>query len=105
MAQWDVHANPSPRARERIPYVVVLQSELLAELPTRLVVPLSRSEVQARALPERLTPRFEVAGETLTLKPHETGVVPTKALGRVVASLRHDASRLIDAIDTVISGV
>ena len=42
MAQWDVFANPSPRMRQVLPYVVVLQSDLLSGLGTRLVAPLAR---------------------------------------------------------------
>jgi toxin CcdB len=105
MAQWDVHANPSPQARALIPFVVVLQSDLLAELPTRLVAPLSRSTVAMPQLPKRLAPRFEIAGETLTFKPHEAGTLPSKVLGRAVASLKHEASNLINALDAVTSGV
>ena len=105
MAQWDVHLNPVARAREDIPYLVVLQSHLLDDLPTRLVAPLSRSRVQTPALPSRLVPRFEVAGEWLALKPHEAGAIDLRALGRPVMSLREHSHRIVDAIDTVISGV
>jgi toxin CcdB len=105
MGQWDVHHNPVQRARDEIPYLVVLQSHLLDDLPTRLVAPLSRSSVLAPALPQRLVPRFEVAGEWLALKPHEAGVIDQRMLGRPVASLREHSHRIIDALDTVISGV
>jgi toxin CcdB len=53
MAQWDVYPNPAQASRDRIPYLVVLQSDLLAQLPTRLVAPLSRSGVAPDALPRR----------------------------------------------------
>ena len=105
MAQWDVYTNPSPVARALIPYVVVLQSDLLDVLPTRLVAPLSRSTVAAPLLPRRLAPRFDVAGETLTFKPHEAGTLPARLLSKTVGSLRHEAHRLIDALDAVTSGV
>ena len=65
MAQWDVYPNPVVRARDEIPYLVVLQSDLLEALPTRLVAPLSRSLVAAPRLPQRLAPQFDIAGERL----------------------------------------
>ena len=105
MAQWDVYANPVHRARELLPYVVVLQSDLLQDLPTRLVAPLSRSGAHAGALPRRLAPAFEVAGERLVLKPHEAGTLPERLLRRPVQSLRGEAHKLIDAMDAVISGL
>ncbi len=104
MPQWDVYPNPVLASRERIPYLVVVQSDLLDHLPTRLVAPLSRSAVE-RGWPPRLAPTFDVAGETLRLKAHETGVVPARALRQPVASLRTDSLRIIDALDAVISGI
>lgn len=104
MPQWDVYANPVLASRGRIPFLVVLQSDLLDRLPTRLVAPLSRTAL-ARGWPPRMAPTFEVAGERLRLKAHETGVVPARALREPVSSLRADAQRIIDALDAVISGL
>lgn len=104
MAQWDVYPNPTVASRDRIPYLVVLQSDLLELLPTRLVAPLSRSAVE-RGLAQRLAPSFDVAGESLRLKPHEAGVVPARALRQPVASLRTESHRIVDAFDAVISGL
>jgi toxin CcdB len=105
VAQWDVYPNPVARARDQLPYLVVLQSDLLGALPTRLVAPLSRSTVLAKVLPGRLAPEFEVDGERLVLKPHEAGTIDARALREPVASLRAEAHRLVDAIDAVISGI
>lgn len=104
MPQWDVYPNPVIASRDRIPYLVVVQSDLLDVLPTRLVAPLSRSAIE-QGWPPRMAPTFEVVGESLRLKAHETGVVPTRALRQAVASLRSDSHRIIDALDAVISGL
>lgn len=106
LAQWDVFVNPVPRSRDLLPYLVVLQSDLLEALPTRLVAPLARSKVVAAQWPPRLVPSFEIAGEQLLLlKPHETGTIPTRALRQPVASLRSQAHRIVDALDAVVSGL
>lgn len=105
VAQWDVYPNPVARAREQMPYLVVLQSDLLAALPTRLVAPLSRSVVPARTLPQRLAPEFEVGGERLVLKAHETGTIDARALREPVLSLRAQSHRVVDALDAVVSGL
>ena len=105
MPQWDVYANPALGSRAQLPFLVVLQSDLLEHLPTRLVAPLSRSAIPAGALPKRLAAVFEIAGEQLLLKPHEAGVIPARALGAPVASLRAQAQRIIDALDAVLSGI
>jgi len=105
MAQWDVYVNPVARSREWLPYLVAVQSDFLDALPTRLVIPLSRSQVGASALPSRLVPTFEIQGEVLALKPHEMGVMLARDLRAPVQSLRLQAHRLVDAMDAVVSGV
>ena len=104
MSQRDVYANPQPVARALIAHVV-LQSDLLDVLPAGPVAPKSRSTVAAPLLPRRLAPRFDVAGETLTFKPHEAGTLPARLLSKTVASLRQAAHRLVDASTAVTRGV
>jgi toxin CcdB len=105
MPQWDVYANPSEGSRARMPYLVVLQSDLLAQLPTRLVMPLSRTGVASGRLPQRLVSTVEVGDETLLLKPHEVGTIEARQLREPVTNLRDQSHRIVDALDAVVSGV
>ncbi|HKX95658.1 MAG TPA: CcdB family protein [Methylibium sp.] len=105
MAQWDVYANPSPRARMELPFLVDVQCDLLAVLTTRLVIPCAPAEAAAGGLPPRMSPAFEVDGMTVVLLPQEAGPVPVAALRRPVASLREQSHRIIDALDAVVSGI
>lgn len=41
MARFDVRANLNRSSRERVPYLIELQKDLLAGLATRLVAPLA----------------------------------------------------------------
>ncbi len=105
MAQWDVFANPSPRMREALPYVVVLQSDLLDELGTRLVAPLARHMPAPTSMTTRLSPKLEVQGEWLTLLAQEIAPVEARSLRLALGSLRTEAHRIVDALDAVVSGV
>jgi len=105
LAQWDVYQNPSPRARAEIPFVVDVQSGLLAGLRTRFVVPLAADDLKPAGLPKRLTPRFKIGGRAVRLVPHEAGSVDATVLRKPLATLRDDRRRITDALDTVISGV
>ncbi|MCZ2440670.1 MAG: CcdB family protein [Burkholderiales bacterium] len=105
MAQWDVFPNPAPSSRDSIPYLVVLQSDLLDRLPTRLVAPLSRSDVAAAVLPQRMAPAFRIRGERLVLKAHEAVIVPARSLRQPVYNLHEESHRLVDALGAVIGSV
>ena len=103
MAQFDVYANPSAASREAVPYLVDVQSGLLEHFNTRLTMPLLRSP--AGRLPGRLAPRLQVNGEDLVLYAHQAAVVERRLLKKRVASLAGHAAQIVDALDTVISGV
>lgn len=105
MAQFDVYVNPQPASRQFVPYVVDVQSPLIDQLATRLVMPMSRVGAQAAKLPLNLCPVVEVAGEPLALLPHMAAPVAARLLKKPVMSLHHRASELSAALDAVISGV
>lgn len=105
MAQFDVFDNPSVAQRGGFPYVVVLQSDHLTHYSTRFVMPLARLEQLPKSTPRRLASIVTVAGETLHLAAHLCAPLPCKLLRKSVATLRHDASVLRDALDAVVSGV
>ena len=105
MAQWDVYPNPSPRMREVLPYVVVLQSDLLSGLGTRLVAPLARHLPTRPGITSRLSPALDVRGESVTLVAQECAPLDARVLHDAVASLRDQSHLIVDALDAVVSGV
>jgi toxin CcdB len=105
MAQFDVYPNPNPRSKDTVPFIVDVQSALLDALPTRLVMPLSRTGVMTGGMPARLVPVFSVAGEKLALHAHQSAGIDARLLKRRVASIRQHAGEIRDALDAVISGI
>jgi toxin CcdB len=103
MAQFDVYANPSESAAHGIPYVVVVQSDLLDALATRMTIPLATVEF-AKKSPDKLCPMVTVNGQRLRALAHYTAPLPTRSLRQVVGNLAPQASTLIAAMDVVVSG-
>jgi toxin CcdB len=104
MAQYDVYPNPHPASRASVPYVVDVQSNLIEQLPTRLVMPLSRAGAAARRLPVNLCPMFEIDGEQLSLHAHQAAAVPAKLLRGRIATVAHRAPEISASLDAVLSG-
>lgn len=97
MAQFDVH-----RLGDGL--VLDCQSNLLAHLNTRVVVPLipqDRAPVPAR----RFNPVFAVNGANHVMDTQFVSAVERRALGAVVASLANHSFEITGAIDVLISGV
>jgi toxin CcdB len=104
MAQFDVYINPSESALHGIPYVVVVQSDLLDALATRMVMPLATVEFAGIA-PDKLCPIVMVNGQRLRALAHYTAPLPTRSLRQIVGHVSAHASELVAAMEVVVSGI
>ena len=104
MAQFDAHRNLDPRTRNEIPFLIDVQSGLLAEIKTRVVVPLVRANAVSRPF-SRLNPKFRVNGLAVVLDTAQIAGIPKNALGPVVANLARSRDTIVAAIDVLITGV
>ena len=105
MAQYDVFRNPNPSTRNRIPFLLDVQSGLLESLVTRVVVPLAIPEVLAGKPAERLNPKLLVEGRTLVMLTPELAGVPRSALGPRVANLSSARTEIVGALDILFTGI
>lgn len=104
MPQYDVFTNPSRSADDGIPYVVVIQSDLLDALATRLTMPLAVLDPRTK-VPTALCPVITVKGRRLHALAHYAAPLPAKDLRRPVANVAAQASAFVSAMDAVLSGI
>jgi toxin CcdB len=101
--QFDVLSNPFPRSRERQPYLVALQSDLLTRnLDTMVVAPLELAASSTFA--ERLNPQVEIEGDAYVMITQEIVTVRKSVLGQPRGSLASDRDRIIGALDMLFTG-
>ena len=103
--QYDVYPNPSPRMRDIYPLVVDIQSELLAWLAARMVVPLAVTTLLRTQLPQRLCPVFTLEGQSLMLVPFEAAALDKGLLKTPVGTVRERSYDIVAALDAVLSGI
>jgi toxin CcdB len=95
MARFDVHRGTGI-------YLLNCQADFLDYLQTRFVVPLVPASGTPRA--DRLNPIFTIADEAVVMATQLASAVPTRELGRKVTSLSDEHSRILNALDMLISG-
>jgi toxin CcdB len=104
MAQFDVHRNPDAATRDRYPYLLDVQSDLVSVLATRVVIPLCPdSELEGGPI-SVLTPVVEVAGRRHAILTPEQAGIPSRHLGETVANLAGHRAAIIAAIDLLFTG-
>jgi toxin CcdB len=105
MAQFTVYQNKNPQTKKSFPLLLDIQSNLLDELNTTVVVPLSKFETNKIKRLTQLTPVLTVEGsDYLMLTPQLAGIA-RKELGKPIASADSARSDIISALDFLISGI
>lgn len=102
MAQFDVHRNAGGA---HPPYLLVVQSDLLRDLDTVVVVPLIPAALLADRPIRGLYPVFTIEGTSLVMLTAQAAGVSPALLGERVTSLAEHHHDIIGALDILITGV
>jgi toxin CcdB len=104
MAQFSVHINKNLQTKKIYPFLLDIQSNLLNELATTVVVPLVKFDKNLNRVLTRLTPVFKLDQyEYIMLTPQLAGI-SRKELGSLVFELGHAKNEIVHALDFLISG-
>lgn len=105
MPQFTVYKNKNPATKSRVPYLLDVQSGLLSELDTRIVIPLyATTALKGKALTV-LTPSFEIEGKEYVLMTPQLAGISKKELGAEVAELTTYRDVIIASLDFLVIGI
>lgn len=98
MAKYDVYPDPAGNG-----YLLDVQSDLLADMNTRVVVPMMLP-VDAPVPGRRLNPAFDINGTRHLMVTQYLAAVPFLALGKPVTNLASHFDEITNALDMVFVG-
>jgi toxin CcdB len=105
MAQFDVYSNPDTQSRNKVPYLVALQSDLLDAFDAVVVAPL-RIKAKDVAIPVlRLNPLVSFGGKQYFLRPQELSAISTRLLKKPVTNLSPQRDEILAALDILFTGL
>ena len=104
MARFEVRANLNRATRDRVPYLLELQADMLSALDTCLVAPLVPAADFGPAA-TRLNPGVRIGNRNLVMDTALMAGVPRKLLGERVVSLAHRSVDILGAVDFLVSGI
>jgi toxin CcdB len=105
MAQFKAYENPNRATKKTYPYLLDIQTNLLEELRTTIVIPLCPISLAGKAAITKLCPILEIDGKPFIALTQQIAGVDRKALGKEVRDLSHYRPEIIAALDFVISGI
>lgn len=104
MPQFAVYRNPNPASRRRVPLLLDVQSDLLGDLATRVVVPLMPVSPRNPMAVKRLMPVVTVEGQRYILVTPQLAGISRKLLGTVVGDLGGNRAEIVSALDLLLTG-
>ena len=103
--RFDVYPNPSRTSSRAVPYLLVVQSDLLDDMDTCVVVPLAREQAAQRAASERLNPKLAVGDEGVIALTQLLAAVPMTSLRQRVTNLDAQRDAILRALDFLFIGI
>ena len=106
MPQFAVHRNRNTATRTRFPLLLEVQTNLLEDLGTRVVIPLAPvSAAMKRMTMQTLTPVCAVEGKHYVVVTPQLAGIAAKELGPSIADLSNDRQAILDALDLLFTGI
>jgi toxin CcdB len=105
MSQFTAYLNSNEATRARYPLLLEIQSNLLRDLRTTVVIPLAPSEQVGSAAITRLCPVLEINGRSYVAMTQQLAGVDRKLLGDRVADLSAFRADIVAAMDFIICGI
>ena len=105
MPQFSVYKNKNPKSRSTCPYLIDVQSDLLSDLGTRVVVPLIKRGALTRKPIKNLMPAIRVDGQEFIMMVPQLAGIAAGDLGAPVANAAEHRGEVVAALDFLITGV
>ncbi len=105
MPQFAVHKNTNAHTKATIPFLLDIQSDLIAELGTRVVVPLYTAAAMKGKVLRTLTPTFAIEGKHYVMVTPQLAGIARKQLGVQIADLSARRDEIVAALDLLVTGI
>ena len=104
MPQFTAYQNKNAQTKKLFPLLLDVQTELLDELQTRVVVPMASADKSASKQISRLTPLLNIDGEDYLMLTPQLAGINKKELGKPIADLSSSRTEIVAALDFLVTG-
>ncbi len=105
MSQYFLYKNQNRNSKKIYPYFVNVESDLLDELNSRVVIPLSPHKILNQTNASKLCPIIVIEEGSFVLLTHQMTTVPKSILKKELASLEKYRYEILGAIDILLTGI
>jgi toxin CcdB len=105
MSQYHVYENMNEKSKKLYPYLVDVQSTLLSDIKTRMVIPLMHKDKIGKGIIRNLNPIITIKKKDYVLLTQQMAGIPKSQLGSSVCDCLVERHDILSAIDFLITGI
>ena len=105
MTQFAAYKNKNAATKQQYPYLLDIQNDLLSDLRTTVVIPLSPSTLVADLALSKLNPALWIENQSYTMMTQDMAGITRRQLGNEKIDLSHVRSEILAAVDFLLSGI
>jgi toxin CcdB len=105
MSQFTVYENKNARTKKTFPYLIDIQSDLLAGLQTTVTIPLCKASHLKDQIIAKLCPIVAIRGEKFVAISQQLAGIDRSQLGKEITNLSENRAQFVAAIDFMILGI
>ena len=102
MKQFDIYENPITKGRKTYPFVCCMQSELLHELSTRVVVFVANDATFAF---DKVSVPVEINGQNCFLCMNVVATIESSRLVKLLGTVVESRNDIVNAYDAILMGI
>ncbi len=105
MPQFSAYKNPNRATQKNYPFLLDIQSNLLSDLRTTVVIPLMPKRLAESHAMSRLNPVIKINNDSFILMTQNIAGIDRDNLGEKVCELNQYRSEVVAAVDFVLAGI
>ncbi len=105
MSQYHMYENLNPNSRQTYPYLIDVQTTLLTDLETRVVIPVALKSKFGKGIIKNLNPIITINKKEYVIITQQISGIPSRQLGSSVCDCLSLRQEILSAIDFLITGI
>ena len=105
MSQYHVYENLNEKSKKMYPYLIDVQSTLLSDLESRIVIPVILKEKIGKGIIKNLNPKIIIKKKEYILLTQQMAGIPISQIGSSICDCLSERNEILSAIDFLITGI
>jgi toxin CcdB len=105
MAHFHIYENLNPASQKIYPYLIDVQSPLLSDLESRVVIPLVKKDKIEKGIIRNLNPIVSIKKTKYVVLTQQLAGIPNRYIGSSVCDCLSARQEITSAIDFLITGI